>query len=393
MGRLRFGCAGYSYKEWVGPFYESQERMLAQYAQTFDTVEVDSTFYSFPQPGTILGMTRYTPNQFVFSAKLNRLFTHDLRMKLDENGVGKLDEFCQLLDPLLTREKLGCVLIQLPPSQRADHALLEDFLSKLPHRFDWVIEFRHKSWMQPKTWLVLDQYSCAYCIVDEPLLPPEVHVTSKLGYIRWHGHGANPWYDYRYSDEQLQDWVPRVKEVADNTEKLIGIFNNHFHGYAPENCLEIMQMLGIAEPKHVEKLKRVQAFIDRGEVASVSLPGSTTLDQYVGLRQPVAKMLARLTHARRLERAKETLDMELIKNSDGILQAKVREYDVHVSLPERTIEHDCSDWKRVAPENKFCKHLAAVFIKLPEDDARVFLQDLLENSSRWQFIVKKQEIE
>lgn len=385
MGKLRFGCAGYSYKEWVGPFYESEERMLGQYASVFDTVEIDSTFYGFPKPGTILGMTRHTPGQFVFSAKLNQLFTHDLRMKLDEKGVEKLDEFCQLLDPLLTRDKLGCVLIQLPPSQHADHKLLEDFLAKLPHRFDWAIEFRHKSWMQPKTWLVLDQYSCAYCIVDEPLLPPEVHVTSKLGYIRWHGHGERPWYNYEYTENQLREWLPRVKEVAQNTEKLTGVFNNHFHGYAPENCLQIMQMLGIAEPKHVQKLQKVRAFIRQGRAEAVS-----TLDRYVGKPLPLQKLLAQLTPPNRLDRAREVSDVRIIANEQGVLRAQVKNYEILVSMQERQIVHDCSDWKRVAPESKFCKHVAAAFLGLPEGDSLDYLQDLIENKHKWQFIVKEE---
>jgi uncharacterized protein YecE (DUF72 family) len=277
LGRLYFGCAGWSYKEWNGPFYDPGKSMLQQYASVFDTVELNSSFYRQPDEGTILGLTRNTKRGFMFSAKINQKFTHDLRLKLDEDSQEELERFVQLFDPLLTQDRLGCFLVQLPPSLKRNDKLLEDFLAVLPHRYDYVVEFRHKSWMDDSTWRILSKYQAAYCIVDEPLLPPEVHVTSSIGYIRWHGHGEGPWYDYRYTQQQLQDWVPKIREVQANTKKTLGIFNNHFHGYAPENCIQTMQMLGIATPTHLKTMKRLQSYIDR-ELAG--LPPAGTLDQY-----------------------------------------------------------------------------------------------------------------
>ena len=275
--RLYFGCAGWSYKEWIGPLYDPDKSMLQQYASVFDTVELNSSFYKSPDEGTILGLTRYTKRGFMFSAKINQKFTHDLRLKLNDETQGQLENFVQLFDPLLTQDRLGCFLIQLPPSLRRNNELLESFLAALPHRYDYVVEFRHKSWLDDNTWRTLSKYETAYCIVDEPLLPPEVHVTSPIGYIRWHGHGQRPWYNYRYTQQQLQDWVPKVKEIHENAKKTFGIFNNHFHGYAPENCVQIMDMLGIASDKHVKTLKRLQTHIER-ELAGLPLPG--TLDEY-----------------------------------------------------------------------------------------------------------------
>jgi uncharacterized protein YecE (DUF72 family) len=79
---IRLGYAGWSYKEWVGSLYDPDKSMLQQYSAIFDTVEIDSSFYMFPDKGTILGMTRDTPRDFVFSAKMNRKFTHELRLRL-----------------------------------------------------------------------------------------------------------------------------------------------------------------------------------------------------------------------------------------------------------------------------------------------------------------------
>lgn len=276
-GTLYLGCAGWSYKEWVGPLYDPGRSMLQQYASVFDTVELNSSFYKAPDEGTVLGLTRYTNRGFMFSAKINQRFTHELAMKLDEEAVTELEDFVQLFDPLLTQDRLGCFLVQLPPSLKRDDKLLESFLAVLPHRYDYVVEFRHKSWMNAETWRLLGKYQAAYCIVDEPLLPPEVHVTSDIGYIRWHGHGEKPWYDYQYTQKELQEWVPKVKVLRENTRKTFGIFNNHFHGYAPENCLQIMDMLGIANTKQTKTLKRVQQHIER-ELAG--RPAAGTLDAY-----------------------------------------------------------------------------------------------------------------
>jgi len=277
---IRFGCAGWSYKEWIGPLYDPDKSMLQQYSSIFDTVEIDSSFYKFPERGTILGMTRYTPRGYVFSAKMNKRFTHELRLKLGEDAQTELDSFCELFDAPLSQDKLACMLVQLPPSLRRNDGLLEGFLASLPRRYKYAVEFRHPSWLESNTWTTLTRYNVAYCVVDEPLLPPEVHNTSDLGYIRWHGRGQGLWYDYRYTSSQLTDWLPRVREVRTNTKQTIGIFNNHFHGYAPENCIQMMEMLGLADEKHEATLKRIQDHID-GKAPSAAEKGMT-LDRFTG---------------------------------------------------------------------------------------------------------------
>jgi len=96
------------------------------------------------------------------------------------------------------------------------------------------------------------------CILAQ--LPPDLHVTSDLAYIRWHGRGSRPWFNYRYSEEQLQEWTPKVNETAGRAKRVLGYFNNHFHGYAPENCLQIMQMLGITTAHSQAALQRVSFY-------------------------------------------------------------------------------------------------------------------------------------
>jgi uncharacterized protein YecE (DUF72 family) len=107
------------------------------------------------------------------------------------------------------------------------------------------VEFRNLSWMRDETWSLLEKYKVAYVIVDEPLLPPEVQLTADFAYFRWHGRGERPWFDYRYSKDELEPWIPKVEESARKVKKVVGYFNNHFHGYAPENCLYLIEKLGL----------------------------------------------------------------------------------------------------------------------------------------------------
>lgn len=174
-------------------------------------------------------------------------------------------------------EKLGPILIQLPPSFtiNRDGRSLEEFLEVLPSNFEFAVEFRNLSWMRLETWETLSQHSVAYTIVDEPLLPPELHVTADFSYIRWHSHGSPTWYSYDYNTEELQRWVPRVKEVAEKTRRVYGYFNNHFRwqvargedrwGYpgAAKNLIEMLEMLGMATENQREVLKRINRWRER----------------------------------------------------------------------------------------------------------------------------------
>ena len=121
------------------------------------------------------------------------------------------------------------------------------------------MEFRHLSWMRGETWQLLSKYKVAYANVDEPLLPPEVHLTTDFAYFRWHGRGAKPWFDYRYAEEELDEWAPRVEEAASKVKKAYGYFNNHFHGYAPENCLYMLRKLGLITEQQKAAEERTKA--------------------------------------------------------------------------------------------------------------------------------------
>jgi uncharacterized protein YecE (DUF72 family) len=245
-GNILLGTSGWSYKEWEGVFYQKGEkRKLRPYAHVFKTAEIDSTFYRYPSKGTVMGWLKYSPSDFVFSAKLPKLITHDKKLGLKGDVKGDLDGFLELMRPLQLGGKLACLLIQLPPKYDYSLVNLEGFFKLLDSRFRFAVEFRNLSWMRDETWELLKRYEVAYVAVDEPLLPPEVHLTTDFAYFRWHGRGESPWFDYQYSKDELEPWVPKVKEAAGNVKKVVGYFNNHYHGYAPENCLHLIERLGL----------------------------------------------------------------------------------------------------------------------------------------------------
>jgi uncharacterized protein YecE (DUF72 family) len=250
------GTSGWSYREWIGPFYRKGEKsMMRAHTKVFKTAEINSTFYAYPSKGTVMGWTRYSPANHVFCAKLPKLITHDKKLNIEQGVEEDLIRYIDVIRPLALNGKLGCLLIQLPPKYSFKIEHLERFFEILPKDIRFAIEFRNLSWMNEDTWPLLEKYNVAYCIVDEPLLPPEVHVTTDFAYFRWHGNGKNPWFNYRYKPEELKPWIPKIKQTSKKVNRIYGYFNNHFHGYAVENCLQVLEMLGVLT-KEQEKAKK-----------------------------------------------------------------------------------------------------------------------------------------
>ncbi len=267
MSDLLIGTSGWSYNEWVGVFYPtSTTNKLSFYSKIFKTAEVDSTFYAYPSKGLVLGWARYTPDDFVFSMKLPRTLTHDKKLDVDKGVEADLIRFLSLMKPLIVGGKMGPILIQLPPSFSYDNdfAKLKGFLSVAPEDVKFAVEFRHPSWLREDVWSFLRSKNVANTIVDEPLLPPDTVVTADFAFVRWHGRGSRPWYNYRYSEKELKAWVPKVKEVTARVKRAYGYFNNHFSGFAVENSLKMMGMLGVSNPQQDGAGAKAKRFIDTG---------------------------------------------------------------------------------------------------------------------------------
>ena len=264
MSEISIGTSGWSYKEWEGVFYPKGEKSkLTFYSKYYKTVEIDSTFYAYPKSGLVHGLARFTPEDFVFSAKLPKLITHDKKLELGKGIKKDLLKFLDLMKPLLEKRKMGPLLIQLPPSFTYGTGFdkLKAFFGVLPTDLSFAVEFRNKSWLRAETWELLTKNNVANTIVDEPLLPPDPVVTADFAFVRWHGHGERPWYNYRYDDKELKPWAGKLGEIGAKTKKVYGYFNNHFHGFAIENSLKTLAMIGKATPEDETMLESVRKYL------------------------------------------------------------------------------------------------------------------------------------
>lgn len=292
--RIRIGTSGWSYDDWVGPFYpvglrNAPEDWLHHYATRFRTVEINSTFYAFPGENLVDTWTRKGVELaerdragFEFSLKLPRDVTH--RALIDRKPVqarditGRFDR--EVLDPLAGEELLGAVLIQLSPRFSCtpeNVTALGVVLEPLAER-RVAIEFRHPSWA--KDGLLVEEALPLFrnpdvCLaqLDGPSMP-QVHTPpSRHAYIRFHGRRADRWhrpkkddpvydgarYDYLYTQEELEPWAEHLRKLAENHSEVRAYFNNHVLGKAAANALDTMHMLGMAEdvprPKLTEQTR------------------------------------------------------------------------------------------------------------------------------------------
>jgi uncharacterized protein YecE (DUF72 family) len=382
---LIMGTSGWYYDEWVGPFYESKKGMLTQYTKVFNTTEVNSTFYRYPSSRMVQGWYRTAPPGFLYALKLPQVITHEKWLDLRQGAEEDTWRFLELIRPLA--EKTGPILIQLRPKfNYEEHSgTLESYLEALPENHEWAVEFRHRSWMRPETYEILGHHNVAYTIVDEPLLPPETHVTADFAYIRWHGHGVRPWYNYEYSRDELEAWVPRVEETKSRARRVYGYFNNHFTANAVKNAVEMLQMLEAATREQEAAHSKIVTFRQRAQLQT----GAQTLEAFVADEKglSVADRLIRLTTASRLARAEKIEDSELTLSlvSEERIEAGIRNYSISVDVDGRAIRHDCDDWRKGRDQRRICKHVAKMFLRLPPGLAERVLNDIWEHRESWRF--------
>jgi uncharacterized protein YecE (DUF72 family) len=216
--------------------------LLAYYSHKFRTVEVNMTFYRFPSIKAVHHWYESTPEGFTFAVKMNRAITHYRKLRGVERYV---DSFISSLSPL--EEKLGPVLVQLPPDLSPDHALLERFLSDLPRPHDYAIEFRDREWLTSRTYAILEKYSVAAVLADPPPPGPEVRSTADLCYVRWHGRQGP---GYVYPRSELKKWAELLQSLS--TDRVFGYFNNDVGAAAPRNARSLLGLLHSGSAKAIE---------------------------------------------------------------------------------------------------------------------------------------------
>jgi uncharacterized protein YecE (DUF72 family) len=276
--RILVGTSGYSFADWVGPFYPAGMRsgdFLSFYAGHFDAVEVNSTYYRIPHPRVLEQMERKTPPGFHFVVKLNGAMTHQ-----GSRDPALYRDFLAVLEPLKRAAKYDGLLAQFPwgfrrtDENRRHLEVLRGLLRDEP----LFVEFRHDSWLTPQLEPSLRAHHMGYCAVDEPalrgLLPPVTMLTAEDGYVRFHGRNARNWwgsgergapsgdpggasrllessgpwastdrYDYDYSAAELKEWLSKIAGLAEQARRTYLFFNNCHAGQAARNAKLMQELL------------------------------------------------------------------------------------------------------------------------------------------------------
>jgi len=239
MPRYFIGTSGWHYDDWRGRFYPEKlpkSRWLEFYAQHFNTLELNNSFYHLPTEHAFENWYESSPAGFIFSVKASRYITHIKRLKDCAEAVNNFMSRARLL-----KEKLGPVLYQLPSNFHRDDERLENFLKDLPRDVRHAIEFRHESWFTDEVYTILRKYRAAFCAYDMPGLASPLLSTTGFLYLRFHGREGL--YSSRYSHEEMSGWAKKIKKIADKVDSVFIYFNNDVSGYAIENARAIRAFL------------------------------------------------------------------------------------------------------------------------------------------------------
>ena len=292
MGSILVGTASWTDKTliasgWYPPEADTPEKRLRYYARQFPLVEVDATYYALPAEQPAASWASRPPDGFTFNVKAFSLFTQhptpvkalpvDLRSAAGSSGKERVylkdvdpavadqawDRFLAALEPLRQAGKLGAILLQFPPwfpigRSRKDY-IVACAARAAPRRV--CIEFRNKTWMSPEnqeeTLGFLASHQLPYVCVDMPQgytssIPPVLAATSDLAVVRMHGH-SDKWdskdiyerFGYRYSDGELAEWAPKIRDLAAGAELTHVLFNNCYSNYAQVNGQQLEERLGL----------------------------------------------------------------------------------------------------------------------------------------------------
>jgi uncharacterized protein YecE (DUF72 family) len=239
-GRCFIGTSGWSYRHWRGPFYPSgMARGIDQlrfYAERFDAVEVNGTFYRLIEADTFRKWREATPAGFVFACKASRYLTHMKRLKDPEQGGSRFFERVEALE-----DQLGPVVFQLPGRFKPDRNRLEGFLKALPRQHRYAFEFRDPRWFEPEILDLLRKHAVALCLYEFAGQQAPLVITADFVYIRLHGpDGA---YQGSYDDEVLRTWADRIAAWVEAGLDVYCYFDNDDRGYAPKNASALLAMI------------------------------------------------------------------------------------------------------------------------------------------------------
>jgi uncharacterized protein YecE (DUF72 family) len=232
MERIWIGCSGWNYRHWRGLFYPEglpQRRWFEFYAEHFDTVEINNSFYRLPKAETFGKWREAAPPDFCYAVKANRFLTQAKKLKDCAEPLARMMAPFRALG-----DRLGPILYQLPPRFRINLERLEEFLALLPKDVVNVFEFREPSWHSEETFAMLDRHGASFCVHDMPGSASERRAVGPVAYVRFHGCGGKYW--GRYPDEVLRDWTDWIVAQARGGRPVWCYFNNDIHGHAIDDA-------------------------------------------------------------------------------------------------------------------------------------------------------------
>ena len=240
MIEWHIGCSGFQYRHWKPIFYPeklAQKNWFLYYASHYDTVELNVTFYRFPDMKMVDGWYVKSPPNFIFTVKAPRIITHYKKLNGTEELVA---DFYNVIGTGL-KEKLGCVLFQFPPFFSYSPERLEKIIASVNTSFTNVIEFRHSSWWQTEVYQKLGDHNISFCGMSHPLLPTTILHNTPVLYYRM--HGVPDLYRSRYSIEVLHEIVNEISGMQ-KLQKVYIYFNNDIDGSAIFNSRELIDITG-----------------------------------------------------------------------------------------------------------------------------------------------------
>jgi uncharacterized protein YecE (DUF72 family) len=260
--KIHIGTCAWSHEEWRGPFYPPHlphNKWLEHYSARFRAVEVDSTFYHTPSASTVEHWLERTPEDFIFTCKMPREITHDLKLR---NFTQPLDHFLRGIEPL--RPKLGCIVVQLPPyfHPAQDSASLRTFVRALPADFHFAIEFRQHEWNVPRTMHLLQENGVSWVWSDVTSVAEQnsgafefLPLTTGFIYVRLLGDPATKYGPdgsrLHRNDRKLwsragslENWALKIRRHLGEVDGAFVFVGNHFEGFSPETCARMGELLG-----------------------------------------------------------------------------------------------------------------------------------------------------
>lgn len=262
MKKFYIGTAGWSYEDWEGIVYPPVRgrgfHPLEYLAHFVDLVEINSTFYRPATPGMAYSWLRRVQAfaRFLFTVKLLQIFTHQRKDFSQKEVTG----FKKGIEPLAVKQRLAAILIQFPWSfsHTAENLEYLEKLFTLFSEFPLALEVRHGSWDRPDFHEFLKEHKVCFCNIDQPIfqnsIKPSAVVTNPLfSYVRLHGRNYKDWfregagrddrYNYLYTTDELEEWIDRIRKLAEGSDRVFVITNNHYRGQALANALQIKNML------------------------------------------------------------------------------------------------------------------------------------------------------